>query len=428
MGPTETRWLLLTGTAPGDFGVGSIFLSDLERFLSVGSLFVVHVVDGVDVACETTTAFGNSLRVLRCRIECRPQSRFGLVGKAFDWLRMTLANRRRIDKAVRACVEYARQQRVEEVWAILDTPASIALAAPVADALGLPLRVTVWDDIEHNVGYFQLDRFTARECRRNFDAAIRRADGLAVIGETMQHEYRRRYGKDSVILRHGLKPALRMPGMHEPGSAIRIGFAGSVTARSAFNCLLQALDSLGWSIDGREITLVLMGQRFDLLSAVPRRIECLGYLATVDEVVSTLSGCTVNYLPQPFESRWRPFAQWSFPSKLTTYLAAGAPVLLHAPPHASLPAFFERYPFGALVTQLDAQAVGEALRELCGDPTLRREACDAGAAALTEMFSVERFRNSFAEFLGIELQTRDERPSMQECKEAPAPCAASPAS
>lgn len=403
MGPTETRWLLLTGTAPGDFGVGSIFLSDLERFLSVGSLFVVHVVDGVDVACETTTAFGNSLRVLRCRIECRPQSRFGRVGKALDWLRMTLANRRRIDRAVRVCVEHARSDGVDEVWAVLDSPASIALAAPVAKSLGVPLRVTVWDDVEHNIGYFGLDRFTAKACRRSFADAIQQATAIAVIGETMRDEYRRRYGRGSVILRHGLKPASGIPDKGESGSAIRIGFAGSISARSAFDCLLRALDSLAWSIDGRPVTLVLMGQRFDLRSTVPRRIECLGYLATVDDVVATLAGCTVNYLPQPFEPSWRPFAKWSFPSKLTTYLAAGAPVLVHAPPHASLPAFFERYPFGALVTQLDAQALGEALCGLCGDSTLRDDACGAGADALSEMFSVDCFRNSFAEFLGCEL-------------------------
>jgi len=454
----DRKRLLLTGTAPGPEGVGGIILHDLESFLPPGSLAVLHVADGSDAARDTRTAHGNPMRVLGCRFERRPGARFGKVGKAFDWLRMTLANRWRIAATVRACVDYARGQHVEEIWAVLDTPASIAVAARVAGSLGLPLRALVWDDIEHNVRYFGLDRFTAAACRRNFETAIRASTSLAVIGETMREEYQRRYGKQGVILRHGAdSPPCRSalqgredaaptvcrsaPQGRENADAtgrssalqrredtpIRIGFAGSVTARSAFQCLLQALDHLGWAVDGRAVTLVLMGQRFDLWSSVPRRIECHGY-RSVDDTIGLLAGCDVNYLPQPFEQDWRPFSEFSFPSKTTTYLAAGAPILLHAPPHASLPAFFERYPFGALVNQLDAQALGEALRGLCVDPSLRTTAINAGARALTEKFSVECFRTSFADFLDTELPARVGQRATDEPSEAPTPCAASPVS
>jgi len=400
---TDTRrLLLLTGTAPAPHGVGGIILHDLAGFLPKGTLSVVHVTEAT-AGGQSVTPNGDPMLTLSVPYQRRPVSRWGKPGRLLDWLRMTRANRRSVAQGVRDCVAYSRSQHISEIWSVLDTPASIAMAAPVAKALNLPLRVLVWDDIEHNVGYFGLDRFTANASRRGFTQAIRRADSVAVIGETMQAEYQRRYGKRGVIVRHGLDTAAVEVVMPPADGPIRIGFAGSVSARSAFKCLLEALDALSWAIDGREVTLVLMGQRFDLWSNVPRRIECLGYLATVDDVVATLAGCTVNYLPQPFEPSWRPFAKWSFPSKLTTYLAAGAPVLVHAPPHASLPAFFERYPFGALVTQLDAQALGEALCGLCGDSTLRDDACGAGADALSEMFSVDCFRNSFAEFLGCEL-------------------------
>ncbi len=424
----DRKRLLLTGTAPGPEGVGGIILHDLESFLPPGSLMVVHIADDSDAARDTRTARGNPMRVLGCRFERRPQSRFGRIGKAFDWLRMTMANRRRIAAAVRACADHARSRNVEEIWSVLDTPASIAVAAQVADVLGLPLRTLVWDDIEHNVRYFGLDRFTAAACRRNFEAAIRASTSLAVIGETMREEYHRRYGKEGVILRHGAdSPPRRSAPQGREESSIRIGFAGSVTARSAFQCLLQALDHLGWAIDRRAVTLVLMGQRFDLWSSVPRRIECHGY-RSVDDTIALLSGCDVNYLPQPFEQDWRAFSEFSFPSKTTTYLAAGAPILLHAPPHASLPAFFERYPFGACVTRLDAEVLAEALRGLCVDPALRTTAIDAGARALSETFTVECFRNSFAEFLEIELPVRIGQRATDETEETITPCAASPAS
>lgn len=417
--PEIRRLLLLTGTAPAPNGVGGIILHDLAGFLPAGVLSVVHAVD-TGQGGDTPSANGDPMRTLVVPLQPRPVSRWGRIGRALDWLRMTLANRRRVAAGVRACVEYARSHRIDEVWAVLDTPVSIALAAPVAAALGVPLRVTVWDDIEHNVDYFKLDRFTAKRSRRSFVQAVRRASRVAVIGETMQAEYARRYGQRGVIVRHGAECAeVELATTDAADSPIRIGFAGSVSARSAFKCLLDALDALGWHIDGRDVTLVLMGPRFDLWSQVPRRIECLGW-QSVEDTIRVLSECTVNYLPQPFEPNWRPFAELSFPSKLTTYLAAGAPVLLHAPSYASLPAFFARHPFGASCTTLDAAALAEALQQLCLDDALRQTSREAAVRALHDEFSVRRFRDSFAEFIGINLHGASDAEST--------PCAASPAS
>lgn len=411
MALTEPRKiLLLTGTAPAPDGVGGIILHDLTGFLPEGSLSVIHVVDAGQVH-DTRSANGDPMRVLPVAFQRKPSSRWGRLGRAVDWVRMTLANRRSAGKAVRACVDYANTQRVDEVWAALDTPTIIALAKPVAEALGLPLRVTVWDDIEHNVRYFGLDRFTAARSRKAFAGAIRHATSLAVIGETMRDAYRQRYGKRGVIVRHGAEPLRVAQSGIGTMDGIRIGFAGSVSASSAFDRMLQALDLLEWRIGGREVTLVLMGPRFDLWSSRPRRIECMGWRA-VDDTIRILSACTVNYLPQPFEDDWRPFAELSFPSKLTTYLAAGVPVLLHAPPHASLPAFFDKYPFGACCTELDVDQLAAGMTRLCLEQDVRLEAMDAGARALRDEFSLARFRDSFLEFLRADPRAASPAPGL----------------
>ncbi len=216
----------------------------------------------------------------------------------------------------------------------------------------------------------------------------------------MQAEYLRRFGKHGVIVRHGTdqQPVV------QPGDLadefVRIGFAGSVTARSAFACLLDTLDGMEWEIAGRPVALVLLGGRFDLWSRVPRRIEVLGW-QSVESTIRLLSRCCVNYLPQPFEPERRAFAQFSFPSKLTTYLAAGVPILLHAPGHASLPSYFARRPFGALCDCLDASDLQRVLTRLVADQPLRRQAQRQGALALNEEFSAACFERSFREFLGL---------------------------
>lgn len=398
----QRRILLLTGTAPRPDGVGGIILHDLAAFLPPGTLSVAYVLDAAGTSCDETTPNGDPMRIVPVPFQRRPESRWGRPGRALDWVSMRKANQRHVSAGVRACVEYARAQCVDEVWAVLDTPAATAMAVPVAEALGVPLRTTVWDDVEHNVRHFGLDRFTAARFRKNFGDAIRRSERVAVIGETMQAEYERLHGKRGVILRHGAEQPSTPDVQLQRNGELRVGFAGSVSARSAFDCLLKALDRLAWSINGREVTLVLMGQRFDLWSNVPRRIECLGY-RSVDETIRILSGCRVNFLPQPFEADWRAFAELSFPSKLTTYLAARVPILLHAPPNASLPAFFARYPFGAYCDALDVDQLAVLLVNLCSDQGLQASACDAARRALDDEFSVARFRSSFADFIDMNL-------------------------
>lgn len=402
--PTVPRVLLLTGTAPAPDGVGGIILDDLCRFLPPDRLAVVHLVDASGATTDRRAANGAPIRQITARYQCRPVSRWGKPGRALAWLEMTRRNRQSVRRATAECISYARAQGITEIWAVLDIPVAIDMAAKVARALGVPLKAMIWDDIEHNVRYFNADPLTSRRLRQSFSDAIRYAERCAVIGETMQSEYSRRYGKRGVILRHGID-RLSMPGHSIEGTgAIRIGFAGSISARSAFNQLLATLDHLNWRIGGRPVTLVLMGGRFDLWSKVPRRIECLGW-QSVDQTTEILAGCTLNYLPQPFEDDWRSFSELSFPSKLTTYLAARVPILLHSPTYASLTRFFSDHRFGVLCTELDTTVLGEALQSIALNRDLRAEAVTAAERALAQEFSTQRFRTSFAEFLDLQLES-----------------------
>lgn len=298
-------------------------------------------------------------------------------------------------------VAFAREQNAQAVWAVLDTPVSIALAKRVAVALNVPLITTVWDDVEHNIHYFRLDPIAAREARRYFSDAIRHSRGSALIGESMQSAYQRDYGVKGIVVRHGLPADLRLAPRRslDDTDVIRIGFAGSITARSAFEGLMNALDMIEWNFGGKPIELRLITPRVTLDAGVPRRIVYLGWQRMMDEAVHLLADCHLNYLPQPFEGEWVPFTRLSFPSKLTTYLGAGVPLLLHTPPYGSLHGFFDRYPFGVRCDTLDPSSLSKALCDLLDDPVRYRQAGEALTRALDDSFTLERFHSDFLRVL-----------------------------
>jgi glycosyltransferase involved in cell wall biosynthesis len=402
--PAIPRTLLLTGTRPGRDGVGAILLSDQLAMLPPGSVDVVHVLADSAIGADVviTQVGDHEWRVSFPRVSPAPYGRIRRAAR-------TLLSEWRLDRMlVRAAAQLAllaRSRGIAQIWSVLDAPISIRLAPALAQASGLPLRTLVWDDIEHQVAYFGLNRLAARACRRDFEAAVRRGISLAVIGESMQACYLKRYGKKGIIVRHGVKPLGRSPAAIPAGTgAIRIGFAGSVTARSAFDALLGALDRLGWTIDGREVTLVLMGGRFDLRSSVPRRIECLGWRSP-EETLAILGGCTLNYLPQPFEADKRAMAELSFPTKTSTMIATGVPILVHAPEYASLVRFGVQHPFAFVCHELAPDALAATLRTACTDTGARQQVLASARRVLAETLSDEVHRRQFLAFIADEVGT-----------------------
>jgi len=316
----------------------------------------------------------------------------------FHWWR----NRRKVESLVTAAVAFGSQKHVELVWAVLDSPTSIAVSRKVAKRLGVPHIAMVWDDIQHNLQYFGVYRFSQRFLLREWDLTLREARNCAVIGEAMKSEYDRTYGTNAVIVRHGVseelvKPTAIAPSRERP---IRIGFIGSVTAGTAFQCFVRALDSNGWQLNGKEVRLLLAGHRFDLRCQKPANIEYRGW-RSLDESIAMLGECDLNYLPQPFELGQQHLARLSFPTKVTSYLAAGRPVLLHCPEYASLCQFLRKHSFGVWVGSLDEGALVAAMESLLSDRVKYSDCVNAGRIALHQEFSDARFRSSFTEFLNV---------------------------
>ncbi len=391
---TLPNTLLVTCTPPGQNGVGAIILDDLIRLFPSDRL-TVAVVDNSATAA-TDVRHGIRVEHFGRRYRLSGGARFGRVGRALATPIVSSLQRAATSANLVALRSLLAQGQFDRIWLVLSSPWIIDLAAELMDE-GVPVVALVWDDVEHNLNYFGASSGTRRRLRAGFDAVMKRAHRIAVIGESMRDEYRARYGRDSVIVRHGLAPALPIS-YAGSGDLVRIGFAGSVTARSAFDLLLSTLDDMHWRVAARDIELCVMGGRFDLWSRVPRRILCLGWRDVAD-TVAELSRCTFNYLPQPFESDWTNFASLSFPSKTTTYLAAGAPLLIHAPPHASLPRFVADHPIAHTVDRLDATLLRGAIEDLATDANLRARLCEAGRIALEQVFSPDTFRRSFLEFI-----------------------------
>jgi hypothetical protein len=361
----KPRLLLLTGTPPGTGNVGEIILRDLALHYGPRSMSCVAVVPSAYDWKSDVQLAELPVELIRSRYthaKRGTQGRLGTAESIFDYL---IGFRRERSRLVEAIVSRAREQGVQRIFAVLNNPLIMAVAARVASALDVPLVTLVWDPPEYLLLQSRFDRYSRSLLLGDFRKCLGASTQVAVVSENLQAEYGQWTRAAVHILRHGLSmgdEAVGDLGQEE----WRIGFAGSMYSDCAWRAFLKALDHAGWRLAGRPVRLKVMTSRIEVRSGGPSSIDILGFRSP-EAVQTVLANCHLNYMPQPFVSRLADLCRLSFPTKLTNYLAVGRPVFVHCPQTGALAKFFEFNRIGVLSTSLEPGAIVADLEKFLGD-------------------------------------------------------------
>ena len=302
---------------------------------------------------------------------------------------------------VEQAARFGRAQHADIVWALLDSSTLMAVAWRVARRLNLPLVVSVLDPPEHWTSELRFAAITEKAMLGEFERSLRAACRVAVISEGMQAEYRRRFGIDSILLRHGIHPSFVQPPARrpQPGRQLLIGLAGNLYGREAQTTLFRALESTGWNIAGRAVRLRILSNSFNVQVPSHADIQFLGW-RSLPETVRLLSGCDLLYLPYWFNPNLRYSAQLCFPTKLPAYLAAGRPVVVHAPWDSAPAQFLGRYAAGEVCSSLEPDDLLAAFARLLDDEASYRSATAAASEAIRAELGLHVFLRRFADLIG----------------------------
>jgi hypothetical protein len=401
------KLLLLTVTTPGESCVGRLFLRDLCQEYPSDRLAFGVVSTGCDALVRQLFPMV-PMEHLQYDESLSRQSGTRWVSlirrHAVFQARSFFSDRRLVTELV----AFAKDVKVDKVWAILESPLMYRLAVQVSRRLDIPLVSTIWDPPD-GVGYnFGLDRLSRRIARADFETAVRTSERCGVISERMQEEYQRKYDVPTVILRHGISPADQaQPQFENDTSELRIGFCGSLYAKEEWRALMKGLEGLAWHVGSRSVRVIVVGRQLpETSSASPSRLDFLGW-RPVREVISRISECHFSYLPYWFHPAYAESVRLCFPTKLTTYLTAGRPVLYHGPYEAAVVDFFHRYDIGHCCHTLKANAVGETIirfAELV--ETRSAEMHDGIRQAVRDELNLDVFRSRFVELVTGRSQRR----------------------
>jgi hypothetical protein len=209
--------------------------------------------------------------------------------------------------------------------AVLD----FAQAHAVARELGLPLFVSVHDDL----AYTAADTVRREQGEAAIQNAWRDASACFVISEALGREYCQRYGARAYhIVTDGLSALTQLRGATD-SKELRIYFMGlfHMVYEPNLRALLDGLELFRrqhGSVDVR-VTCRCEHIRPQVLhGSTP--VTILPF-ASEAQVRQDMENADLLYMPIPFGEAYEKFARYSLSTKMVTYAGSGVPILYHGP-------------------------------------------------------------------------------------------------
>ena len=309
---------------------------------------------------------------------------------------------RRAGSALRVLVQAALVARRERCAALVATPDRVE-DLPLAFAASRLLRIGFYPYLFDDYA----NKWTGARERRFAHVVepflLRRSAGIVVPNELHQEELRRRYGVDSTIVRNVCDPSLYDADAAEPdyGAEAAIVFTGAVyhAHYGAFRTLVAGIRLL----EGRRARLHLY------TASDEARLEREGICGPVvfhahvpsSAVPPIQQEAHILFLPLALDSPNPEVVRTSAPAKMAEYLAAGRPILVHAPPDAFISTYFRHHRCGVVVDESDPRLLAEAIERLLGDAGLRERLSAAARERAAADFHPARARAAFAQLLGV---------------------------
>lgn len=229
---------------------------------------------------------------------------------------------------------------------------------------------------------------------------LQNATARLVISEALAEDFEQRFNLNSTVIRHGLDLRLYPAANPEPlarHKPLRIVHTG-VVEHLQYESLRRIIDAVADCPELRaEIVLSTPNRREDLAACGLDQPHVQILALPTQEVRNLQRSAHVLLAVLPFFGSIKKLDLTAFPTKLVEYMAAGVPILVHAPPESFLAKHVRRYRYALLVDKPDPAALITALKALQEDATLRLQLARRARHTAEELYALPRVARAFAD-------------------------------
>ncbi len=393
--------LLLTDIPPSTNFSSGLFLLKEVSFIQPDqvSCFVVQ-------NRFITPSIPPDIKAIKLKVVTKPLENYGhhKFGRIKSLLFETYHSLITIPNLVKSAVAFARETKVDVVWAMLQGQTMIRMARPVAIQLKVPLFTQIYDPPGWWMREHKVNKWIARSIVAEFNRAIMNSRKVACCSWEMAKYYKKNYGADTIAVVAGLEKSMARKPATKPHSRndFIISMAGQLYSKSEWVCLLNMLCDNNWKIAGKTIKVKYLGSQFDQYAeGRPMNIEFLGWRSQ-EEALKVFADSDLLYCPYWFDPAFELESRLSFPSKLSSYLASGRPVLFQGPEYSSPGKFLMENKAANLCFSLDPNLLKENIEKIILDQKYYEEICMNGRKAFDTYLTTDYMCKCFRDFLQLE--------------------------
>jgi hypothetical protein len=269
-------------------------------------------------------------------------------------------------------------------------------ASRLAERLKVPLHLVLHDEWFRNVPMAASlpVRFEA-----SFGRVYRSAASRLCVSPYMEQEYARRFGAAGTVLypmRARTGPSYEAPPskLGQAGGPLKVAYGGNVYHKGYWEALCHlasALESIGGQL------LIFGPDKSEVKANGLDRPNVVAHGFVYNMLERVREEANVLFVPMTFEASEKSNMQFSFPSKLAEYTAAGLPLLIYGPEYGSVVRWARENPESAEVVTCQGEDGLRAALERLLDP-MRRENLARRALELGDQyFSYESGASLFQE-------------------------------
>ena len=290
--------------------------------------------------------------------------------------------------------------KASQIWIVLEGQTLIRVAHALVRSGRYPVRVQVMDPPGWQLRETRVDADTVAEVLSLFEETLTGAAACAAASWDMARHYGERYGVPATAVVPSLPADLaQAPALRPPSATRKIGFAGQPYARDEFNAFLQAAAAEHHDPATGPVELHFFSSwSVEPPASFEQQLFQRGWLKQ-KSLIPALAEMDLLYCPYWFDETYREETRLCFPSKLTSYLAAGRPVLFHGRSDASPARFLRQGAGGFFCFRPDTDSLRGAITAALAEPDVALERARNGQALFQRDLTEVRLAEAIREFL-----------------------------
>ncbi len=301
-----------------------------------------------------------------------------------------------------------KEQRASILLGISDHGPAIIATWIVARLTKRPYIIYLYDLYKGNNLTF-IDRLFAA-CLES--TIFRGAQTVIVTNEETEAYYRERYGQRTKlsVIHNSVFPEVyaQRRQTYQPKPPYSILFTGHVywaQEQSVLN-LIQAMDQL--TDIPVQLDLYVPDASENIKALVHGRPNIKLQVAAQSEMPAIQGAATLLFLPLAWHTSSPAIIRTASPGKFTDYLAAGRPILVHAPDYAFVSRYVRKNQLGIVVDNNEVAALAKAIREFLADPVKGKAFVERSIALFEKEYDAKKNAEKLRTLLFSNMVAKDQ--------------------